>query len=275
MDLETMRCKVDENLYPTYKYFLYDIEQIIFNAKEYNPLNTKDSRGRSIVSAAHNMLDVVETHAYGFKQRLGYDVFQRCEEVCLRRGMEMWKLEPCTEQRHVMPEENKIFYVAVLRVHEEVKRELGLTAATAGGGAGGADDADGRGEMDSVVKVCGGTNGSVISSTNSRDRRNRVALTCNSSSELSHSSSPVDCAGALRGGQMSERELRRMLREQAAAAEALVEDKKEDPEDVSHAAQAQAQAQTQTQTQAQTLEKEKEKEEQASGNVEQSGRYGV
>ncbi|CAE7598780.1 ATAD2, partial [Symbiodinium microadriaticum] len=73
MDLETMRSKVDADLYPTYKYFLYDIEQIIFNAKEYNPLNSKDSRGRSIVSAAHNMLDVVETHAYGFKQRMEYD----------------------------------------------------------------------------------------------------------------------------------------------------------------------------------------------------------
>mmetsp|Transcript_2762 Transcript_2762/g.4160 ORF Transcript_2762/g.4160 Transcript_2762/m.4160 type:complete len:1396 (+) Transcript_2762:65-4252(+) len=123
MDLETMRVKVDENMYPTYKHFIYDIEQIIYNAKEYNPLNSKDSRGRSIVSAAHNMLDVVETHAYGFKQRLQYDVFQRCEEVCLRRGMERWELEPSKERRHVMPQENEIFYREILRRHHELKEE--------------------------------------------------------------------------------------------------------------------------------------------------------
>ena len=46
-----IRIKVDQNLYPTYESFKWDIEQIVFNAKEYNPVTCKDSRGRNIVSA--------------------------------------------------------------------------------------------------------------------------------------------------------------------------------------------------------------------------------
>ena len=45
--------QVDNSEYPTLSHFLRDIEQIVFNAKEYNPLTLKDVRGRSIVHAAH------------------------------------------------------------------------------------------------------------------------------------------------------------------------------------------------------------------------------
>lgn len=121
MDIETMRAKVDEDLYPTYQSFLYDLQQIIHNAREYNPLTSKDSRGRAIVSAAHNMLDVVESHAFGFKERLGYDVFKKCEEVHMRHDR---KIE-LPSDRNVMPEENYIFYRYVLERHEQVKQEMG------------------------------------------------------------------------------------------------------------------------------------------------------
>lgn len=205
MDLETMRCKVDMDLYPTYKYFLYDIEQIIFNAKEYNPLNSKDSRGRSIVSAAHNMLDVVETHAYGFKQRLGYDVFQRCEEVCLRRGMERWKLEPSSERREVMPEENKIFYASVLSMHEEVKREMmerdGVNVV--------GTEMDGRAVEGDGGALLGGSK---------RGHASAPPHTDGSTNTRDNSTAHVD--DSLKE-HLSERELRRLLREQAAAAETL------------------------------------------------------
>ena len=192
MDLETMRSKVDADLYPTYKYFLYDIEQIVFNAKEYNPLNSKDSRGRSIVSAAHNMLDVVETHTYAFTQRMGYDVFKRCEEVCLRRGMERWRLEPDREHRHVMPEENEIYYAEVLRVHHEVKKELRQSSALPDEGA-------------ALAAEVGDSAESVSSSAVKRRLAGREP-------EMY-----VDEAVATAAEQLNERELRRLSRERAAS----------------------------------------------------------
>ena len=82
MDLETMRMKVDANLYPTYKYFVYDVEQIMHNAREYNPtVNAKDSRGRSIVHNANSLLDEVNFHAFHFNRQLGYDLFKICEDI--------------------------------------------------------------------------------------------------------------------------------------------------------------------------------------------------
>lgn len=121
MDLETMRSKVDADLYPTFKTFLYDFEQIIFNAKEYNPLNARDTRGRSIVSAAHHMLDIVKTHAFAFKERLGYDVFKRCEDLYFRRHGEFPSLN---ENRTVMPEENRIYYQEIINWHFQLKKEF-------------------------------------------------------------------------------------------------------------------------------------------------------
>ncbi|CAM9179200.1 unnamed protein product, partial [Ectocarpus fasciculatus] len=81
MDLDTIRTKVDEDLYPTYRCFYYDLEQIGFNAMTYNPLDIKDYRGKQIVHAAKSLLDMVETHAYNFKDRLGYDLFKRCDVI--------------------------------------------------------------------------------------------------------------------------------------------------------------------------------------------------
>jgi hypothetical protein len=128
MDLETMRCKVDDGLYPTYKSFIYDIEQIIYNAKTYNPLNAKDSRGRTIVSAAHNMLDVVETHAYGFKKRLKYDVFQKCQDIY--KSSKGVNADEIVQDRDKMPPENKPYYASVLKRHAEIKLEEHLDNKT-------------------------------------------------------------------------------------------------------------------------------------------------
>jgi hypothetical protein len=75
---------VDNSEYPTLSHFLRDIDQIVFNAKEYNPLTLKDVRGRSIVHAAHSMGDIVESHAYNFKKEVGYDLFSQCEEIAER-----------------------------------------------------------------------------------------------------------------------------------------------------------------------------------------------
>jgi hypothetical protein len=121
MDLETMRSKVDADLYPTFKCFLYDFEQIIFNAKEYNPLNSRDTRGRGIVSAAHHMLDIVKTHAFAFKERLGYDVFKRCEDLYFRRH---GKFPSLNDDRTVMPEENRIYYQEIIHWHSQLKKEF-------------------------------------------------------------------------------------------------------------------------------------------------------
>ena len=84
MDLETMRAKVDAHLYPTYDHFIYDIEQIVHNAKLYNPVDGS-SRGRSIVSAANQMLDAVESHAYHNVQIMKYNVFKKCKEAYYER----------------------------------------------------------------------------------------------------------------------------------------------------------------------------------------------
>ena len=86
MDLETMRAKVDAHLYPTYAHFLYDLEQILHNAKLYNPADsTWDTRGRSIISAANQMIDAVESHAYYNVQIMKYNVFKKCEEAYYQR----------------------------------------------------------------------------------------------------------------------------------------------------------------------------------------------
>ena len=84
MDLETMRSKVDAHLYPTYQHFIYDIEQIVYNAKLYNPTDGS-SRGKSIVSAANQMVDALESHAYHNVQVMKYNVFKKCEEAYYQR----------------------------------------------------------------------------------------------------------------------------------------------------------------------------------------------
>jgi len=77
MDIETMRTKVDAGEYSTAQQFVEDIQLILDNAKEYNPQTCRDSRGRAIVSAAHNMLDTVHSMLHRFKRNVGYDLFRR------------------------------------------------------------------------------------------------------------------------------------------------------------------------------------------------------
>ena len=121
MDLETIRMKIDEGCYTTYAAFLCDIERILFNAKEYNPLVGKDSRGKNIVHAAHSMLDHVESHAYSFKRQLGYDLFKRCETIARRKGTVTVLFDPEAS----MAELDLRYYRVILERHETLKREIG------------------------------------------------------------------------------------------------------------------------------------------------------
>ena len=122
MDLETMRMKVDDKMYPTLRHFLRDVEQIAFNAREYNPATLKDQRGRSIVHASNSIVDMIESHAYNFKKEIGYDLFKRCEEACERR--EIPGPLPIVAGAP-MPEENRKFYLEILNLHKNLKTEEG------------------------------------------------------------------------------------------------------------------------------------------------------
>ena len=125
MDLETMRMKVDEHMYPTLGHFLRDIEQIAFNAREYNPMTLKDQRGRYIVHSANSMRDIVESHAYNFKKEVGYDLFKRCDEIARRNKVK--KLAPITSGDK-MPPENKKFYADIILLHYRLKDEAAANA---------------------------------------------------------------------------------------------------------------------------------------------------
>jgi SpoVK/Ycf46/Vps4 family AAA+-type ATPase len=121
MDLETMRCKVDEHYYTTKEAFTYDIQQVTFNAKLYNPANAKDSRGRSIVHACNSLIDVVETHAYDFRKKLGFDIFKRASDIAKRRGLQF----NGNRNRKKLPVENRKFYQDMLDLHAEIKDTMG------------------------------------------------------------------------------------------------------------------------------------------------------
>eukprot|EP00605_Chrysophyceae_sp_TOSAG23-4_P002912 GSChrysophyteH1.ASY1.ANO1.3207.1 assembled CDS len=123
MDLDTIRSKVGDGLCPNINYFLRDLQQIAFNAKEYNPCTLKDARGRQIVSNARAMIDEVEAYAYRFKRNLGYDLFKRCEDVCQRRGIPPPLPKPASNDE--MAPTVKQYYADVLELHEEVREELG------------------------------------------------------------------------------------------------------------------------------------------------------
>ena len=145
MDLETMRMKVDDDLYPTYKSFMYDIEQIGWNAAEYNPLNEKDNRGRQIVHAARSIIDIVESHAFNFKKRLRYDLFRKCDLIYAQRGVlndavdyidtavlaeflvisSSFSKHDIRKVRNTMPRENSKFFGTVFNRHTQLKDELG------------------------------------------------------------------------------------------------------------------------------------------------------
>ena len=137
MDLETMRMKVDNHMYHSLRHFLRDIEQIAFNAREYNPATLKDQRGRSIVHASNSMVDMIESHAYNFKKEIGYDLFRRCEEACERRGIpDPLPIVSGAE----MPEENKKFYAEILSIHKELKVQDGRDC----------DNQDGKDKTDEI-----------------------------------------------------------------------------------------------------------------------------
>lgn len=123
MDLETMRMKVDDDVYPTLAHFLRDITQIVYNAKMYNPLTRADQRGRSIVHAGHGMIDMVESHAFHFKEELGYDLFRKCEGIAMREGCDLPRSKPQSRDR--MSEIDKKYYALILQEHQRLRREEG------------------------------------------------------------------------------------------------------------------------------------------------------
>jgi hypothetical protein len=122
MDLETMRMKVDSQLYPTLQHFMRDIDQIVFNAKAYNPMTRDDHRGRSIVHSAHGMLDLVESHAYNFRKEIGYDLFGQCK-VLAQRNRTPPPLPPpnMNEVDARLTPADLIFYQDVLSTHATLK----------------------------------------------------------------------------------------------------------------------------------------------------------
>jgi len=139
MDLETMRSKVGDGLYPSLSHFLRDLDQIVFNAQEYNPCTLKDVRGRQIVAQARAMADVVESYAYRFKRTLGYDLFRRCDEICSRRRIpspppamttDKQKVKYAGSSHHAEDKDTREidffeYYEEILAVHEELKAEYG------------------------------------------------------------------------------------------------------------------------------------------------------
>lgn len=82
MCLDMMFTTVDKKEYTSLERFMKDINLIRDNAKEYNP-NT--SSGRKIIRAAAAMVDEVESMVHRFKKKLGYNLFQKCEEILARR----------------------------------------------------------------------------------------------------------------------------------------------------------------------------------------------
>ena len=99
---------------------MYDIEQIIFNAKLYNPVSAKDYRSRNIIHVANSLIDVIETHAYNFKKELGSDVFKRCDEISRRTNYS----EPKFIDRNKMHPENFKYYAEVIGAHRKQKVEM-------------------------------------------------------------------------------------------------------------------------------------------------------
>lgn len=120
MDLETMRSKVDDYLYPSLAHFLRDLDQIVFNAKEYNPRTLKDVRGRQIVSNAHSLEDVVQAHAYRFKKEIGYDLFKRCDEIVDRRKIPAPHKPKRGDKLNI---HDVLYYEEALELHEELKEQ--------------------------------------------------------------------------------------------------------------------------------------------------------
>ena len=152
MDLETIRMKIDEGCYTTYFAFLRDIERIVFNAREYNPLVGKDSRGKNIVHAAHSMLDHVESHAYSFKRQLGYDLFKRCESIARRKGLQV----PSRCDFHpdaLITDQDLRYYKVILDKHEQLKIEMGAEHPSFAGCKDNQGDDSATGEPNEIINI--------------------------------------------------------------------------------------------------------------------------
>lgn len=120
---------MDEHSYPTLKHFLRDIEQMIHNAREYNPLTLKDQRGRVIVHSANSMVDIVESHAYNFCKEAGYNVFKRCEDIHRRLAGE--RPLPISNAIRVSSTPDAKYYKEIIALHEKVREEQGEEHPTA------------------------------------------------------------------------------------------------------------------------------------------------
>jgi SpoVK/Ycf46/Vps4 family AAA+-type ATPase len=134
MDMETMRMKVDAQMYPTLDHFMRDIDQIVFNAKAYNPMTRDDHRGRSIVHSAHGMLDLIESHAFNFQKEIGYDLFGQCKAIARRKRVPAPLPPPNVIARKQATTgnddadgdiwaENRIFYADMLARHIDLKQQ--------------------------------------------------------------------------------------------------------------------------------------------------------
>jgi len=85
MDLFTMRENVDAHRYNSWNEFMLDLKQIEHNAREYNPANARDTRGRNIVHAAVAMQDTAASMQHRFLSRIKYDLIGKCAKIAAAR----------------------------------------------------------------------------------------------------------------------------------------------------------------------------------------------
>ena len=116
MCLDMMFTTVDKKEYTSLERFMKDIILIQDNAKEYNP-NT--SSGRKIIRAAAAMVDEVESMVHRFKKKLGYNLFQKCEEILARRE-EAKKMEKAKPKPIASPQKRRR---GAKKVEEEKEKE--------------------------------------------------------------------------------------------------------------------------------------------------------
>ena len=119
MCLDMMFTTVDKKEYTSLERFMKDIILIQDNAKEYNP-NT--SSGRKIIRAAAAMVDEVESMVHRFKKKLGYNLFQKCEEILARRE-EAKKMEKAKPKPIASPQKRRRGAKKVEEEKEEVKEK--------------------------------------------------------------------------------------------------------------------------------------------------------
>lgn len=102
MCFDTMFMKLENNEYFTLDSFLADIQLIQQNAKEYNPSTPS---GKRIVRAAASMVDEVDSTVYRFRKKVGYDLFERCNNAVKRREEEKKEKEKKSEVKNELSNE--------------------------------------------------------------------------------------------------------------------------------------------------------------------------